>query len=716
MTPPIDLHSTFASLQSIGLPAAPGQEPRPGAAAAPTTAQVQQMWSMLGIDGVNPTGASSKTKAGAKAAGGPSVASLGLPPVPKAKQTPQTAAAYESFASQLQPAMVAGAKVDPTKLGKSKLAGASKAAPGKQTENLFAEHFDFKAKSHQAANVLSQALEGLQAAQGNAMYAFMVLRLQHSSDNVKQLGQLANLASAMQKTTSDQQIQKSQEAEKSAEKAHKKAAKMGIFNKLLTVVFLIITVVAVLASPIAPMLMVAILAAMAIAAGVAGGVKGKKEGKGFDLFGGLEIASYVGDAMMMACGVGAVLTATRAVIKKSGEEAFKNVVRTGLKDTGRVKAAATAVASLDPTLINDGLRAANKAVLSESEKMALQGMQHAAEQLNKKTAKALIAKHGNAVEVLRLIGEGTETATLGNKAVTDKFSKALFDAGLKKAEKEAGKVAGLKGASAAAKKEAIQQELASLKEMTAAASKDSATRAAYSGGNAAVKQAVGQGAKLSEAQAIKGLEKAIRKAAQMELFREAFFEALKTGFGQTKALDEKIVKALGGMVGKFGAPAAAAGQGASAAGAVGDAAATGAKGVGDAAATAAEKIASASARRAGLDTTLHFGQDALNAVRKVGGSPILLNAGLGFGVATVDFAKESLIKYPSAMLQADADEAMADVKIWKSLYDSASTTYSALQDTLQNAVSGHSKTVDLTQQMLTDKQKTLQAINNHWGA
>ncbi len=329
-----------------GLPSFP---PAPGAPGAqPSKVDLAQLWALLGAEQVDTVDATKEASKGNKTGASQRYASMGMPPVPKANMTPQTLAAYDSLKADMHsalgalPATVAAQQ-------QSNQPPLQKARHGMQLTNPAAPNFDAKTFAQNLSRKTDDVLKGLNTGNGNALYAFMLLRIAHGDQIINELQTLSQLSTDMQSTATQQQIEKSKESERSAQKAHKKAGILGTLNKVLTVVLLVVTVVFA-AFTFGAAAFLATMAAMLIAGVIAGAVKGKQQGKSFDVWGGMQIAGFVGDGIMFAAGVGAVIMALRQVMAKgatsgltsatkaAAETAGKNVTRTGTEVIGDVGA------------------------------------------------------------------------------------------------------------------------------------------------------------------------------------------------------------------------------------------------------------------------------------------------------------------------------------------------------------------------------------------
>ena len=209
--------------------------------------------------------------------------------------------------------------------------------------------------SEKVGQVLQGAMDGIKKGSADALYAFMVLRVLFGNDAVKALGQISDISANLQETAADQQLAKARVAAEQQEKAANKAAKFGALSKIVTVVMMVATVVAAVctlgaAAPGMAILLGCVLAAGMAAGFIGGGVAaGKKEGKGFDIWKGLDMASTVGDAILMAIGIGAIMMALKnagkavmnGTVKKAAAEAVGRAAKDATK-AGVAKAGAAA--------------------------------------------------------------------------------------------------------------------------------------------------------------------------------------------------------------------------------------------------------------------------------------------------------------------------------------------------------------------------------------
>ncbi len=646
-----------------------GQTGAPGAADVRRTAgaqgqgqtagasEVDKMWALAGVDGA---------RAGRGTAGSAEVqnlAAMGPPPGPQVRADAHTAGDFKSLATQVNQAMAAGAATDITKIHADLAHLKTTPAPGMQTQNMLAKNFDFKAKANQVGKGIDQVVAGLTSANGNALFAFMVLRLKNGQNNVEQVNKLSDMASNLQTSSANEQLARNKASADAAAKAHKKAAKMGIFNKLLTIVFAIITVVAVVCAPITAMMTLAILGAMTVAFTVAATVKGIKNGKGFDLMGGLEIASYVGDALLLAVGIGAVIAAVRAATSGAGKSAARVAAKSATESA--TKAATTAGKT--------SLASVAKSAGSESERLAAEGMRAAMARSQRKTLQQLIKtemKTGKTLqEAIKAVGGevakgGTKMAN--GKVATTAVQKALMTDAVEVIGKEMVTASFTSEVKMMAKKAAGE----SSKELGKRIGIDQSTRLAYAGGQKAAQAAV-KG--LDEVAMKAVLKKGLFKSAVLDTFKEAFSATGKAGAGQVEKLGDSLLK------------------------------------------SAAKAPAGSATSKAGqaLGKSLQFSEKALSGVRMTGRSPILINAAMTVGTQALEFTKDAAIQYPTAQLQADADEASAEAKMWKGVYDNATGMYDNAQQTLQNLVKTHSSDVDTVGQLLTEQHRAAQQMLNH---
>ena len=319
------------------LPGFPGQGGAPGKKGA-TENPLSQILAAMGGDpgalaaltGGNPTNAAPGTAGapgvtGARAARAAQnhkftrdAAASYLPPprAPRVTAGPQTAAAYTSMANELQGAQQNAQLRTAQNPDVQQNEQMSWRPPTDASPDQMADHIAQKAGG---------ALNTAGAYQGDMMREFMALRIKNGSDGLKELGELSDLATDIQDSQLKEQEAKSREADKEAHKAQAKAAKMGIFSKVLEVLIMVITALVAVFSfgTLAPVMAIAAAAAIAFIAG--GAAQGAKNGKGFDVMGGLEIANYVADGMMVALGLGAALMAVQTAMKSAAGGVAKAV-------------------------------------------------------------------------------------------------------------------------------------------------------------------------------------------------------------------------------------------------------------------------------------------------------------------------------------------------------------------------------------------------------
>jgi hypothetical protein len=427
----------------------------PGAAAGkqPTANQLAQVWSLLGATALEGAPATADKSRGNKVTGTQKYAALGLPPVPRSRQTPESQAAYAAMNAQMQTALHTMAQSAQVSLHPSNLPKGAPAKPGMQITNPVKPNFDSATFASNTSAKAQSLLKGLDISHGNTLYAFMVLRLKHGQENLKQLQDLSQLSTDMQESSIKEQIAKSQEADKAAHKAHKKAGILGFLNKLVSVVMLIVTVVVVVASSFIGMTGAAlIMAAMVVGFLVAGGVAGKKEHKGFDFWKGIDVAGYVGDAAMMLIGVGAILEALKNTFKESTRAAITAATKTAAENVGK-SATESALKTGGKETLDAGAKALQERLVRVAEEQILKGTQK---------------------NILR--------GMMVREALRENFTQSLHKFGHLSAAKGSEKLAGKAAASAAA----------------------SATEGVAAAGTAAAEGAAGAGAATGEAAAAAG--------------------------------------------------------------------------------------------------------------------------------------------------------------------------------------------------------------------
>ena len=332
MTSSIGNNPDYMQYLSSQLPAFPGQASKDGKK-ADGSVDLSQILAMMGGDptalaalggtsdtqeakGVKPARGTKAATAGQKYTRDAAASYLPPPRAPRVAAGPHTAAAYASLADELQSAQ----QNAQTRTAQNPATQATDALPWRTSTDATGQ----QVADNMTAKV-SGTLQGLQTFQGDMMTEFMALRVKNGSAGLKELGELSDLATDIQSSQLKEQEAKSREADAEAHKAQAKAAKMGIFSKLMEVIILVITAILAVVTFGAGLPLLAIAAAAAIAFVAAGAAKGAKNGKGFDVMGGLDVASYVADGVMMAFGVGAAMMAIQTASKAAAGGVAKGV-------------------------------------------------------------------------------------------------------------------------------------------------------------------------------------------------------------------------------------------------------------------------------------------------------------------------------------------------------------------------------------------------------
>lgn len=450
----------YLNAQMPSFPGQPGANPQ-GTAGAPSLAQ------LLAILGTNPSAADATP--GVAGAGGAAAAAAArtpgaaqaaaarytrdganshLPPprAPRTTMTPNTASAYDSLSNEL--AAVQG--------------NVQQRMSARPDANTTMAPFDYNGTNEQGAqhatDMLSHVINNVQEVQGDTMTEFMALRIKNGTQGLKELGELSDLCNDVQNSQLKEQEAKSREADKEATKAAKKAAQMGIFNKFLTVLMAIVTAfVAVFTLGTGLGLMC--VAAAALIAFIAGGAaKGKGKG-GFDVMGGLEIATYAADAAIMVVGIGTVLIAAQQAMKDAAkgvaiavtEQMAKQLDSAVAKNVGKSLAEAAPKAMInearnagftvtEKAMEEAGIKQTTKAVLKTAASSGTKGATNSVQEVTreqllsmmrrqlsertKKEVKQFTADEIATKGALATVQEGgTEMATLGAKAKSAEFLK-----------------------------------------------------------------------------------------------------------------------------------------------------------------------------------------------------------------------------------------------------------------------------------------------------
>jgi hypothetical protein len=243
------------------------------------------------------------------------------------------------------------------------------------------------------------------------------------------------------------------------------------------------------------------------------------------------------------------------------------------------------------------------------------------------------------------------------------------------------------------------------------ASKSAAESALRTGG----KESLDAGAKALQERLVRVAEEQILKGTQKDILRGMLVrEALKENFTQFLHRFGHLSATKGSekLAGKAAAKAAAGAAAAATEGAA-SAGAAGAEGVAGAAATTAEgATVSGEAAAKGAEGLDSVTKGYMETLRKLGDNAVLTNVGLAVASAAVELP-QAIVKYKVARFQGDSDAAMAEVKMWKALYDVMGVSYKSAQEAIQHIVDSHGTAVKATHDMLDQKQRVSQMVLNN---